>query len=44
MKKLLTYSFATYSMVVTHSTLSGSLISSTDTTLNSLDFNYVRVE
>jgi hypothetical protein len=35
---------ATYSMAVTHSTLSGSLISSTDTTLNSLDFNYVRVE
>ena len=32
------------SMVITHSTYSGSLISSTDTTLNSLEYSYFRVE
>jgi len=31
-------------MVITHSSYSGSLISSTDTTLNSLDFSYIRVD
>ena len=35
---------ALYSMVITHSSYSGSLISSTDTALNSLDFSYIRVE
>ena len=35
---------ALYSMVITHSSYSGSLISSTDTTLNSFDFSFVRVE
>ena len=35
---------ALYSMVITHSSYSGSLISSTDTTLNSLDFSYIRVD
>ena len=35
---------ALYSMVITYSSYSGSLISSTDTALNSLDFSYIRVE
>ena len=33
-----------FSMELTHSSYSGNLISSTDTTLNSFDFTFVRVE
>ena len=33
----------TYSMVITHLTNTGSFISSTDSTLNSLDFSFVRI-
>jgi hypothetical protein len=33
-----------YNVEITNSTYSGSLLSSTDTTINSLDFSYVRVE
>ena len=35
---------ALYSMELTHSSFTGSLISSTDTALNTLDFSYIRIE
>ena len=35
---------ALYSMELTHSSYSGSLINSTDTALNTLDFSYIRIE
>ena len=35
---------ALYSMELTHSSYFGSLISSTDTTINSLEFSYIRIE